>query len=181
MRFSSGLTRVGGPRFLFFGLSVLVAAVLLSISAVPAWSQATSTSTVTGQVTDQQNAAIVGAEVRLVDTADQFGAYHVEQRDRPVRFRQRAVRNLQHHRQQERVSHSHKVNAQQVVVGSTLTINAMLEVGATTTTVEVSASKGADLQTTNASVGTTITSARPPGICRTWAATSPRWPCCSPE
>ena len=157
MRLSSGLTREGGPRFLT-GLSVLVVAVLISISAMPAWSQATSTSTVTGQVTDQQNAAIVGAEVRLVDTAtnsprttssNETGRYvfvNVPSGTYNIIFAKPGFA-------------SHKVNAQQVQIGSTLTINAMLEVGATSTTVEVSASKGADLQTTNASVGTTITSA----------------------
>src|SRR5262252_4407833 len=48
-----------------FGLSVL--ALLVGLSAPAAWSQATSTATLAGQVTDEQNAAIEGAEVRMVD------------------------------------------------------------------------------------------------------------------
>src|SRR5689334_25375041 len=49
----------------FFGLCLALG--LFSLGAIPAWPQATSTSTVTGLVTDQSNAAIVGAEVRLTD------------------------------------------------------------------------------------------------------------------
>ncbi|HJT87375.1 MAG TPA: carboxypeptidase-like regulatory domain-containing protein, partial [Bryobacteraceae bacterium] len=49
-----------------------------------------------------------------------------------------------------------KVNAQEVRVGQLLTINGILEVGSTSTTVEVSAAAGADLQTSNASIGTTL-------------------------
>ena len=50
------------------GMPVVFLGILLLLSVTSAWPQATSTSTVTGQVTDQQNAAIVGAEVRLIDT-----------------------------------------------------------------------------------------------------------------
>jgi carboxypeptidase family protein len=60
------LNRVGSSR-LFFGLG-LTLGLLVCLSATPAWSQATSTSTVTGLVTDQQSSAITGAEVRLTDT-----------------------------------------------------------------------------------------------------------------
>jgi len=148
---------VGGSRFLFV-LPVFVAVVLLSISAIPAWSQATSTSTVTGQVTDQQNAAIVGADVRLVDT--QTNSARTTSSNETGRY---VFVNVPSGTYNITVSKSgftsQKVNSQQVEVGSTLTINAMLEVGATSTTVEVTASKGADLQTTNASIGSTITSA----------------------
>jgi len=39
----------------------------LSLSAISAWAQSTSTGTVSGQVSDQQNAVVAGAEVRLID------------------------------------------------------------------------------------------------------------------
>src|SRR5262245_19751476 len=42
---------------------------LLILSPPPAWAQSTSTGRVSGQVTDQQNAAIADAEVVLTDTA----------------------------------------------------------------------------------------------------------------
>jgi len=48
----------------------------------------------------------------------------------------------------------------EVEVGAVLTINATLQIGATTTTVEVTATSGAELQTTNASVGTTLTTSQ---------------------
>ena len=138
------------------GLLVVCMGILLSLRATPAWSQATSSSTVTGTVTDQQNAAIPGVEVRLVDVStnttrttstNDTGRYifvDVPSGLYNVIFAKAGF------------SQSRAVG-QEAVVGSMLTINTTLEVGATTTTVEVTASKGADLSTTNASVGTSIT------------------------
>ena len=54
---------------LLSGLLVVCLGILLSFGAIPAWSQATSSSTVTGVVTDQQNAAIPGVEVKLNDVS----------------------------------------------------------------------------------------------------------------
>ena len=48
-------------------LLVLSVAILLGFGTTAAWSQATSTAALAGLVTDEQNAAIPGAEVRLVD------------------------------------------------------------------------------------------------------------------
>jgi hypothetical protein len=130
--------------------------ILLSLGATPAWSQATSSSTVTGTVTDQQNAAIPGVEVRLVDVStnttrttstNDTGRYifvDVPSGLYNVIFSKTGFAQS-------------RAVGQEAVVGSMLTINTTLEVGATTTTVEVTASKGSDLVTTNASVGTTIT------------------------
>src|SRR3954447_26695210 len=42
---------------------------LMCLGASMAWSQATSTATLTGLVTDEQNAVIAGAEVRITDSA----------------------------------------------------------------------------------------------------------------
>jgi hypothetical protein len=52
-----------------------------------------------------------------------------------------------------------KIASQKVDVATSMTVNAQLKLGSTSTTVEVSASAGADLQTTNATVGNTLTSA----------------------
>ena len=49
-----------------------------------------------------------------------------------------------------------KIMGQKVEIGLVLTLNVTLEVGSTLTTVEVTSTPGADLQTTNATVGTTI-------------------------
>jgi hypothetical protein len=50
-------------------LMVLSLAILAGFGATAAWSQATSTATVTGLVTDEQNAAVAGAEIRLLESA----------------------------------------------------------------------------------------------------------------
>ena len=124
-------------------------------AAVPVWSQSTATGTVSGQVTDQQNAVIAGAEVRLTDpatrntlstTTNDAGRYSFV--NVPP-----AVYDVTISKQGFTVR---KVNAQEVRVGQLLTINGILEVGSTSTTVEVSAAAGADLQTSNASIGTTL-------------------------
>src|SRR5437773_2457092 len=41
--------------------------ILLGLSAMPGWAQSASTGTVSGQVTDQQGAVLVGADVRMTD------------------------------------------------------------------------------------------------------------------
>src|SRR5262245_40014700 len=64
---SQELRRLGGSRF-FFGFGLCLA-ILLSLSALPAWSQATSNATITGLVTDESGAAVVGAMVKIVDSA----------------------------------------------------------------------------------------------------------------
>src|SRR5690242_2120032 len=51
-----------------FRLIVCALAILAVCGTQAAWSQATSTATITGLVTDEQNAAVVGAEVRVVDS-----------------------------------------------------------------------------------------------------------------
>ena len=52
---------------------------------------------------------------------------------------------------------SSRVSAQKVEVGQVLTLDLALQIGATATTVEVKASVGAELQTLNATIGSTIT------------------------
>src|SRR5262249_4123705 len=123
-----------------------------------AWSQATSTATVVGLVTDEQNAAVVGAEVRITDlgtgssqatTTNDTGRYvlvNVSPGTYSITVTKQGFSAF-------------KIGEQKVDVGTTLTINAALKVGSTSTTIEVSASAGAELQTTNATVGTTLTSA----------------------
>ena len=51
-----------------------------------------------------------------------------------------------------------KFEAQQVQIGTTLTLDVSLQVGNTSSTVEVQAHAAAELQTTSASVGTTMSS-----------------------
>jgi hypothetical protein len=147
-------SRFGDFRFLH-GLPVVVLGILLCLSTAPAWSQATSTSTVTGQVTDQQQALVPTAQVIMTDkststtrttSTNESGRYvfvNVPSGTYDITFSKPGFM-------------VYKVDSQQVQVGEPLTVNATLEVGATTMTVEVRATNLAELQTTSAAVGTSL-------------------------
>jgi hypothetical protein len=109
-------------------------------------------------VTDEQNAAVTGAEVRLLENAT--GTSQTTLTNDTGRY---VLVNVQPGTYVVTVSKQgftvFKINAQKVDVGSSMTINAGLKIGSTSTTVEVTATVGADLQTTNATVGNTLTSA----------------------
>ena len=145
------LTRAGASSLIF----ALVLTIFLSASATPAMAQAAS-GTVVGQVTDQQNAVIAGADVKMVNsatsqtfstTSNEVGRYTIA--NVPPGVYDLTVTKVGFT--------AAKFTAQKVDVGQTLTLNAALQLGATTTTVEVQATAGAELQTLNATVGTTIT------------------------
>src|SRR5437660_359435 len=149
------LTRFGHSG-LFFGL-FLALGILSVFRLNPAWSAATSTRTNTGLVTDQQNAAVVGAEVRIVDSGT--GNTQTTVTNDTGRY---VIVNVSSGTYTITISKQgfavYKVAAQKVEVGLTVSVNASLAVGSTATTVEVTAAAGADLQVTNASVGNTINS-----------------------
>jgi len=125
------------------------------LSSSPARGQATSTSTVTGVVTDQSGAGVPGTQVKLVDkstnaaftvNSNDAGRYifvNVASGDYSLTFTKDGFT-------------TYRVGSQHVEVGTTITVNATLEVGSTSTTVEVTGTIGAELQTTNSTVGTTI-------------------------
>ena len=140
------------------GLTAILVGILLAASAGPAWSQATSTATISGVVLDEQSAAVTGAEVRLLEMAT--GSAQTTITNDTGRY---VIVNVQPGTYVVTVSKQgftvFKINSQKVDLGSSMSINATLKVGSTSTTVEVSASAGADLQTTNATVGNTLTSA----------------------
>ncbi|MBV9307064.1 MAG: carboxypeptidase regulatory-like domain-containing protein, partial [Acidobacteriaceae bacterium] len=48
---------------------IIVAGLTVSLPFGQAWAQATNTGTVSGQITDQQGAAIAGTELKLIDTS----------------------------------------------------------------------------------------------------------------
>jgi hypothetical protein len=136
-------------------LGVLVACLgILTITSVPAFGQA-ATGTIAGIVTDPSGAAIAGAEVRLVDvgisstqssTTNDVGRY--------------TFINVQPGTYNLQVSHAGftqaKIQGQKVDVGLALTLNVTLQLGATSTVVEVKAQAGAELQTLNATIGSTM-------------------------
>ncbi|HYW48699.1 MAG TPA: carboxypeptidase-like regulatory domain-containing protein [Bryobacteraceae bacterium] len=155
MRRSHWLTSIHVSRF-FFGLSIVALGILLSFTATPAWSQVTLVGSIVGQVVDQQNAAVPGAEIKVFDATtnssqttltNDAGRYifvNVPPGVYDISFGKIGFAG-------------YKIDRQQVDVGVTLTLNATLNVGQTTTTVEVTAAAGAELQTMTATVGQTIT------------------------
>src|ERR1035438_761138 len=138
-------------------LLVLSLAIFLGFGTSAAWSQAPSSATLAGLVTDEQNAAVAGAEVRIVDSAT--GGTQTTLTNDTGRY---VVVNVEPGTYAIYISKQgftiHKIASQKVDIGTTMTVNAVLTVGATTTTVEVAATVGADLQTTHATVGNTLTS-----------------------
>ncbi len=138
-------------------LAALAVAIFLSLSATPAMGQgAATTGVITGQITDAQNAAIAGAAIRLVDTTT--GSARDTESNDVGRYTIPSVPPGVYDMTVTKTGfEAAKLSAQKVDVGVTLTLNVTLQIGATTTTVEVQASAGAELQTLNATVGTTIT------------------------
>ncbi len=152
---SRTLVRKGEARS-FHQLVVVSAALVLAAIATPGWSQSTATGTVSGQVTDQQHAVIGGAEIKMNNPAT--GASMSTTTNDAGRYSFLNVPPATYDITVSKMGFSlQRVDRQQVVVGQVLTINAVMEVGATTTTVEVTAAVGAELQTTNATVGQTLT------------------------
>lgn len=133
------------------GLLVFV----LCLSSTSAFAQSAATGTIGGQVTDQQGAVIVGADVRLIDlttnstrsaTTNDTGRYdfvNVPPGTYDVTVSKQGFASA-------------KVSAQKVDIGLTLTLNVSMQLGSTTTTVEVQAAAGAELQVMNSTVGSTI-------------------------
>jgi hypothetical protein len=137
-------------------LTCLLLGVLLSAAML--FGQASSgAASVTGRVTDASGAVIPGAAVTLTDTSTNIstntqtnaaglyllndvnpGTYDITVVN--AGFRKAVVRH------------------QEVLVATATTVNVQLEVGAAAEVVEVTAQAGAELQTLNATMGTTISS-----------------------
>src|SRR3954447_19025097 len=121
-------------------LCVLCLGSLLILSP-PALAQSTSTGRVSGQVTDQQNAAMVAAEVILTDTAT--NTTQTTQTNEVGRY---LFLNVQPGTYDLSVSKSGfaqaRVVGQSVSVGLELTLDVALTVGSTASSVEVKASAG---------------------------------------
>lgn len=140
-------------------VSVLLALLIgvglvLFASSKPTFAQGESGS-IQGVVTDPQGGTVAGAEVLLTDlatnssrttTTNESGRYH---------FASVAVGNYD-----VTITKSgfkvHKATAQKISVGMQVTLDVVLEVGALTESVVVTAQAGSDLQTANATIGSTI-------------------------
>ncbi|HEY6248630.1 MAG TPA: carboxypeptidase-like regulatory domain-containing protein [Candidatus Angelobacter sp.] len=132
-------------------LSVVALMFLLVLQSMPAWAQGGSGGTVSGVVTDPQDAVIPGAEVTLTNketgatqkTNTQADGHYLIVNLPPGIYDLTVVK---------KGFETSKVTGQQVRVGVTTTSNVKLKVGAENITVEVK-STGNELQTLDASVG----------------------------
>jgi hypothetical protein len=129
--------------------------VCFAVLAVPAFGQNTSSGTIAGLVSDSQGAAVPGAELRLTDkatntlrkfTSNETGRYSIFNLNPGVYDLSVTKPGFA----------ESKLQNQKVEVGLVLTLDVVLQPGNTSTTIEVSASVGAELQTVNATVGSTI-------------------------
>ena len=142
------------PSSALVGLFVLGLVLLLTFGRSPALGQA-ATGTIAGVVTDPSGAAVAGAEVKLADVETSSSQTTISNDVGRYTFISvvPGVYNIT-------VSHpgftQAKIQGQKVDVGLSLVLNVTLQLGATSTVVEVQAGAVAELQTLNATIGSTI-------------------------
>ncbi len=138
------------------GFCCLCASLLFvfSVFSPVAMGQAANTGTVSGTVSDQSGAAVVGAAVTLVDTATGTERTAVTNDTGRYLFANivPGIYNVTISKSGFRAT---KFTKQEVTVGTVLTLNVSMELGSVSQTVEVTAT-GAELQNLNATVGSTV-------------------------
>lgn len=135
-------------------LSLAALVLLLAVQSMPAWAQASNAGTVSGVVTDPQDAVIPDATVTLTNkengatlkTTTLGDGHYLISNVPPGAYDLTVVK---------KGFETTKVSSQQVRVGITTTANIKMKVGAESTTIEVTAT-GAELQTLDASVGNVL-------------------------
>ncbi|HKV77060.1 MAG TPA: carboxypeptidase-like regulatory domain-containing protein, partial [Candidatus Sulfotelmatobacter sp.] len=144
-------------RLVLVLLAALVAAVVC-VAPMTAWGQTTSAGTITGNVTDNTNAAVPDATVTI--TLKSTGVVRTTTTNNEGRYVFANVDPGAYDVKVTKTGFSSTVISNQTVnVGTQLTENVQLQVGTVSTTVEVTSIPGADLQTLNATVGTTLSGA----------------------
>src|ERR1700683_1688222 len=116
-------------RFLAFAVCL---GIVLSLSVTSAWAQTSQVGTVVGQITDEQNAAVPGAAVKM--TAPSTNTVLTTTSNNDGRYTFSSVPPATHNISITKDGfNSYNVNAQAVDISSVLTINAVLKVGSTAT------------------------------------------------
>jgi hypothetical protein len=134
---------------------VLVLVFAVCAGSLPAWAQSTSTGTVAGVITDPSGAVVPVAAVTLTDTATNIARTTTTNKDGRYIFVDVSpgIYKIAITKKGFATTEAEK---QEVSVGASLTLNLSLQVGGASTVVEVQAT-GTELQTTNATVGNTVT------------------------
>jgi len=120
------------------------------------YAQSASSGGITGEVSDPQGASVAGADVKLIDTSTKSSQSTVTNDSGRYNFPvvNPGLYDLVVSKSGFKTA---QFNGRKVSIGAVLTLNVSLEVGALTETVVVtSANAGTELQTVNATVGTTI-------------------------
>jgi hypothetical protein len=133
---------------------LLCLTILLALSVTPILAQSSS-GTLSGQVTDQQGALVPAAEVRITDKATSSSRSTLSNDAGRYTFADVQPGTYDVTVKKDGFTTA-KFSGQVVDVGQVLTLDVPLAVGATATTVEVQAAAGAELQTLNATVGSTM-------------------------
>ncbi len=136
-------------------IAVFLCLGIMLMAGSMAWAQTSTVGTVVGVVTDESNAAVPGAEVKVTDVATNAATTTITNAEGRYAFSSvpPGHYNISFTKQG---FNSYLVNQQTVDIGQVLTINATLKVGSTSTEVQVTAEAGAELQTMNATVGNTL-------------------------
>src|SRR6202162_5610697 len=130
MKRSQRLTRFG-VSLRFRALAVCLGAVLSPIGT-SAWAQTSQVGTVSGQVTDEQKAAVPGAAVRLTDVSTNAHIETTSNNDGRYVFSSVTPGTYNVSFVKQGFS-TYDVNGQAVEISAVLTINATLRVGSTAT------------------------------------------------
>ncbi|MGH9823547.1 MAG: carboxypeptidase-like regulatory domain-containing protein, partial [Blastocatellia bacterium] len=151
-------SRRGLCRLTLVCVAALVAAMMMFMMPTTAWGQTSNAGTITGTVVDNTNAIVPDATVTL--TLKSTGVVRTATTNNEGRY---VFANVDPGAYDVKVTKpgfsSTLISNQTVNVGTQLTENVKLELGTVSTTVEVTSRPGADLQTLNATVGTTLSGA----------------------
>ena len=137
-----------------FAVLILCSALLWLSSAPPAWAQSTSTGTISGTVADASGAVVNGATVTLTDTTTK--TIRTINTNGSGRYIFVDVAPGPYDLSISKQGFSTSKTQTTVLVGVVTTVNMALQVGGGNIVVEVTA-VGNELQTTNATVGNTVT------------------------
>ncbi len=135
--------------------SLLALAGFLFASAPLIHAQFASTGAVLGQVKDPSGGVVQSAEVVLIDTGTKTARKIHSNNDGRYSFNDVVPGNYDLTVTSQGFAKA-ELKSQQVDVGQTLTLDVALTIGTTATTVQVEAAAGAELQTSNSTVGSTL-------------------------